>query len=117
MPDIKRLDPGPRMSQVVIHGDHIHFAGFVAENAPGGSVAEQTRDILAKIDRMLAEAGSDKTKLIEATIWLSDIAGFAEMNTVWDAWVVPGHAPTRACVESKLANPAYAVEIRVLAAR
>lgn len=117
MTEIKRLDAGPRMSQAVIHGDHVHFAGFVAENAPGGSVTEQTRDILAKIDRVLAQAGSDKTKLIEATIWLSDIASFAEMNAVWDAWVIPGQAPTRACVESKLANPNYAVEIRVLAAR
>lgn len=117
MAEIKRIGVGPRMSDAVIHGDRIHFSGYVAENAPGGSITEQTRDILAQIDESLAEAGSDKTKLIEATIWLSDIGSFAEMNAVWDAWVAPGHTPTRACVESKLANPNYGVEIRVLAAR
>src|SRR3546814_21008328 len=80
-------------------------------------LAEQTKDILARIDELLAEAGSDKTKLLSATIWLTDIATFDQMNGLWDAWVAPGAAPARACVEAKLAAPQYAVEIAVVAAR
>jgi enamine deaminase RidA (YjgF/YER057c/UK114 family) len=116
--EIKRIGIGPRMSQVVMHGDHVHFAGICADKAAGGSVAEQTRDILEQIDALLAQAGSDKSRLIEATIWLTSMDRFAEMNQVWDAWVSPGNTPTRACVESpRLARPDFAVEIRVLAAR
>ena len=114
---IERLHKGPRMSQVVIHGDTVYTAGQVAQRAPGAPVAEQTRDILARIDELLAEAGSDKSKLLSATIWLSDIATFDEMNGVWDAWVDPDNAPCRACVESKLAAPKFTVEIGVIAAR
>jgi enamine deaminase RidA (YjgF/YER057c/UK114 family) len=77
----------------------------------------QTQDILAQIDGSLAEAGSDKSKLIEATIWLADMATFSEMNEVWDAWVTPGRPPTRACVEARLASPQYAVEIRTFPLR
>jgi enamine deaminase RidA (YjgF/YER057c/UK114 family) len=116
MTDIKRIQPGPRMSQAVVHGNTIYLAGQVAQGAPGGSFAEQTRDILGRIDSLLAEAGSDKSKLLSATIWLSDIRGFAEMNEVWDAWVVPGSTPARATVEAKLATPQYTVEIGVIAA-
>lgn len=114
---IKRFDVGSRMSQCVVHGDTVYTAGQVARNAAGGSVAEQTKDILATIDRLLGEAGSDKSKLLTANIWLSDIATFEEMNAVWDAWVAPGNPPCRACVESKLAAPQYTVEIMVTAAR
>lgn len=117
MADIQRFGVGRRLCDFIVHGDTIHFSGYVAEAAAGGSVAEQTRDILAQIDASLAEAGSDKSKLIEATIWLADMASYAEMNSVWDAWVAPGSPPTRACVEAKLASPEYALEIRVLAAR
>ena len=117
MAEIERFGVGQRLCDFIVHGDTIHFSGYVAEGAAGGSVAEQTRDILAQIDGSLAEAGSDKSKLIEATIWLADMAAYAEMNSVWDAWVAPGRPPTRACVEAKLASPAYAVEIRVMAAR
>jgi enamine deaminase RidA (YjgF/YER057c/UK114 family) len=117
MTEIKRLQGGPRMSQAVIHGDTVYLAGQVASGAPGGSVAEQTRDILARIDGLLAEAGSDKTKLLSATIWLADIGSFAEMNGVWDGWVAPGATPARACVEAKLAAPQYTVEIGIVAAR
>ena len=116
MSDIKRIQPGPRMSQAVVHGNTVYLAGQVAQGAAGGSVAEQTRDILARIDALLAEAGSDKSKLLSATIWLSDMRGFAEMNEVWDAWVAPGAAPARATVEAKLATPQYTVEIGVIAA-
>lgn len=114
---IKRLHSGPRMSQAVIHGDTVYLAGQVAQNAPDAPVAEQTKDILARIDELLAEAGSDKSKLLSATIWLSDISTFNEMNALWDAWVDPANPPARACVESKLAAPKFNVEIAVIAAR
>ena len=114
---IQRFEVGPRMSQCVVHGDTVYTAGQVAQGARGGSVAEQTRDILATIDRLLAQAGTDKSKLLTANIWLTDIATFEQMNQVWDAWVTPGNPPARACVESKLAHPDYKVEIMVTAAR
>jgi enamine deaminase RidA (YjgF/YER057c/UK114 family) len=114
---ITRLHVGPRMSQAVIHGDTVYLAGQVAAEAKGRSVGEQTREILAAIDRLLSEAGSDKTKIVSATIYLADIATFAEMNAVWDAWIPAGHAPARATVEAKLAAPAYTVEIACIAAR
>jgi enamine deaminase RidA (YjgF/YER057c/UK114 family) len=114
---IQRFEVGPRMSQCVVHGDTVYTAGQVAQGARGASVAEQTRDILATIDRLLAEAGSDKSKLLTANIWLTDIKAFEQMNQIWDAWVVPGNAPARACVESKLAHPDYKVEIMVTAER
>jgi enamine deaminase RidA (YjgF/YER057c/UK114 family) len=117
MTEIVRLQPGLRMSQAVIHGDTVYLAGQVALGAPGASVADQTRDILARTDALLAEAGTDKTKLLSATIWLADIASFAEMNEIWDAWVVPGATPGRACVEAKLAAPQFTVEIAVIAGR
>lgn len=116
MTDIKRIDVGDRMSQAVIHGNTVYTAGQVALRAPGASVADQTKDILARIDELLAQAGSGKEKLLTATIWLSDMATFAEMNSVWDAWVAPGHTPGRACVESRLAAPQFTVEIQVVAA-
>lgn len=114
---IQRIDPGQRMSMAVVHGNTVYLAGQVARNAAGRSVTEQTRDILSIIDGYLGEAGTDKTKLLTATIWLADIATFNEMNAVWDAWVAPGAAPARATVEAKLAAPQYTVEIMVTAAR
>lgn len=114
---VERQEVGPRMSQIVVHGDTVYLAGIVAQKNGGNSVREQTKEILATIDDYLARAGSDKTKLLQATIWLSDVTTFAEMNEVWDAWVSPGNTPARACVEAKLANPKYSVEIRVIAAR
>jgi enamine deaminase RidA (YjgF/YER057c/UK114 family) len=114
---ITRLQPGPRMSQAVIHGGTIYLAGQVADQAKGKSVAEQTKEILAKIDGLLAEAGSDKTKILSTTIYLADIGAFAEMNAVWDAWVPAGHTPARATVEAKLAAPPYTVEIACIAAK
>ncbi len=114
---IARLHAGPRMSQAVIHGDTVYLAGQVADRAKGKSVGEQTAEILAAVDRLLAEAGSDKTMILSATIYLADIATFAEMNAVWDAWVPAGSAPARATVEAKLAAPPYSVEIACIAAR
>jgi enamine deaminase RidA (YjgF/YER057c/UK114 family) len=105
------------MSQMVVHGNTVYLAGQVARNAAGQPVAAQTRDILAIIDGLLKQAGTDKTKLLSAQIWLADIKSFNEMNEVWDAWVAPGNTPCRACVESKLAAPQYTVEIMVVAAK
>lgn len=114
---LKRIQVGPRMSQAVIHGDTVYLAGQVALDAPGASATDQTKNILDRIDALLAEAGTDKSRLITATIWLSDMSDFNEMNTVWDAWVAPGDTPCRACVESpRLASPDFTVEIQVAAA-
>jgi enamine deaminase RidA (YjgF/YER057c/UK114 family) len=115
MSDITRIRTNQRMSQVVVHGDTVYLAGQVSDAA--SDVGGQTKAILAQIDGLLAEAGSDKTKVLMATIWLSDIGTFDEMNAEWDAWVPDGHAAARACVESKLAFPQFLVEIRVVAAR
>lgn len=112
---ITRKGVGPRMSDIVIHGDTIYLAGQVG--APGESVTSQTKSILATIDELLAEAGSDKTKILQAIIWLADMSTFQEMNAVWDAWVAQGHTPARATGEAKLAAPEYKVEIIVTAAR
>ncbi len=114
---IERIGVGPRMSQVVVHGETIYLAGQVADKAAGKSVGEQTRDILAAIDGLLAQAGSDKTQILSATIYLTDIANFAEMNTAWEGWVAKGCTPARATVEAKLAAPAYNVEIACIAAK
>jgi enamine deaminase RidA (YjgF/YER057c/UK114 family) len=114
---IQRFEAGPRMSQCVVHGHTVYLAGQVAQGARGASVAEQTRDILTTIERLLAQAGTDKSKLLSANIWLADMATFDEMNAVWDAWVAPGQTPARATVQAKLAHPDYKVEIMVTAAR
>jgi enamine deaminase RidA (YjgF/YER057c/UK114 family) len=113
---VKRIEPGARMSQAVVHGDTVYLAGVVADDTKQ-DVKGQTKQILAKIDRLLAAAGSDKSKLLSANIWLTDISTWAQMNEVWDAWVAPGNAPARATVEAKLAGPAYRVEIMVQAAK
>lgn len=113
---IQRIEPGPRMSAAVIHGGKVYLAGYVADAAAGKSVREQTADILTQIEATLKEAGSDKTKLLKVNIWLTDISTIAEMNAVWDAWVVPGQTPARATVEARLASPQWAVEIMVEAA-
>ena len=114
---IQRIEVGPRLSQAVVHNGVVYLAGQVAATAPGASVREQTNDILQRIDALLAAAGTDKSKLLSATIWLADIGKFAEMNAVWDAWVSAGNTPARACVEAKLAAPQFVVEIGVIAAR
>ena len=112
---IQRFETGPRMSQAVVHNNTIYLAGQVG--TPGESVAEQTATILAKIDKLLADTGSHKSKILQATIWLASMDDFAEMNAVWDAWVEPGEAPTRAAGESKLATPDYLVEVIIVAAK
>ena len=113
---IERHETGPRMSKAVIHGDTVYLAGIVADSPQGKSTAEQTRSILSQIDGFLAVAGTDKTKLLSANIWITDMANFAEINTVWYL-VSPGNTPARATVEAKLASPDYKVEIMAVAAR
>jgi enamine deaminase RidA (YjgF/YER057c/UK114 family) len=113
---IERLHVGPRLSQVAIHGNTVYTAGIVAGD-PNEDAAGQTRQILDTLDQYLAEAGSDKTRILSATVWLADMQDFAAMNSVWDTWLLADNTPPRACVESKLATPKYLVEIRVTAAR
>jgi enamine deaminase RidA (YjgF/YER057c/UK114 family) len=106
------------MSQCVIHNKTVYLAGQVAAGAPGKNVAEQTTDILATIDTLLAEAKTDKSRVLSATIWLTDMSTFSEMNRVWDRWVVPGATPARATVLSaQLAAPEFKIEIAVIAAQ
>lgn len=114
MSQIQRHHTNARMSQIVQHNGTIYLAGQVG--TAGASVAQQTQDCLDAIDTLLAEVGSDKTRILQAVIWLADMADFAEMNGVWDGWVAQGHAPARACGEAKLAAPEYTVEIIVTAA-
>lgn len=113
---IERLHVGRRMSEAVIHNGTIYLAGQVADD-PSQDVASQTRQILEIIDRLLAEVGSDKTKILQAQIFMADMADFAAMNAVWDAWVPEGHTPARATVEARLATPDFRVEIKVIAAQ
>jgi enamine deaminase RidA (YjgF/YER057c/UK114 family) len=113
---IQRIDPGRRFSEAVVHGDLVYLAGHVGHD-PAASVREQTADILAQIDRHLAAAGSDRSRLLSVQIWLTDIATFDEMNAAWDAWVDPDNKPARATVEARLASPDYKVEIAGVAAR
>ncbi|MCE6952702.1 RidA family protein [Cereibacter sphaeroides] len=113
MTEITRIESGPRMSQAVSANGIVWLAGQVGK--PGDSVADQTRTCLAEVDRLLALAGTDKTRIVSAQIWLADIADFAEMNSVWDQWVPAGHTPARATGEAKLAAPDYRVEVIVTA--
>ena len=114
MTDISRIEPGPRMSQAVVHNGIAYLAGQVG--APGASVTEQTRAVLAEVDRLLALAGTSKARLLTAQIWLADIGTFGEMNAVWDAWVDGANPPARWTGEAKLATPDYKVEVIVTAA-
>jgi len=114
---IQRFDTGPRMSQVVVHGDTVYLAGIVANTTAGESVTKQTQEILSIIDGHLAKAGTNKSKLLTTTIYITDMKTFPEMNAVWDTWVSPGHTPARATVQVQLAAPKFNVEIMVTAAK
>ncbi|TLY53610.1 MAG: RidA family protein [Gammaproteobacteria bacterium] len=111
---IKRIEAGRRMSQASIHNGIVYLAGQVAEDA-NADIEGQTRQVLTAIDALLAQAGSDKTRILRAQIYLADIGDFSGMNRAWDAWVVPGNAPSRATVEAKLAKSEWKVEIVVTA--
>src|SRR3982075_461942 len=114
---IQRIDAGPRMSKVVVHGDTVYLAGLTANKTVGQSLAEQSAEILALIDGLRAKAGTDKSKLLTATIWLADIRTVDEFNKVWDGWAVAGQTPARACIEALLQGPEKKIEIQVTAAR
>ena len=101
---------------MVIHGDTIYLAGQVASEA-SADITVQTQQVLDKVDALLAEADSDKTKILSAQIWISNIGHFAAMNEVWDAWVAEGNAPARACIEARLASPDLLVEVGIVAAK
>lgn len=111
---IKRIESGARMSQAAIHGGIVYLAGQIG--APGEDATTQTRAVLQSIDRLLAEAGTDRAHLLQATIWLADMADFAAMNAVWEEWIAGANAPARATGEVRLATPEYKVEIIVTAA-
>lgn len=112
---IQRFHVGPRMSDMAVHNGTVYLAGQVADDT-SQDIGGQTRQVLATIDKLLTEAGSDKTKILSTTIYISDMANFPAMNAVWDAWVAKGNTPPRATVEAQLAKPAYMVEITVIAA-
>ena len=114
--EIKRLHVGKRLSEVTIHNGTVYLAGQIASDNKQ-DILGQTREVLGHIDRLLAEAGSDKSRILSTQIFITDMANFPAMNTVWDTWVVPGATPPRATVEAKLADPACLVEIVVVAAQ
>jgi len=115
MTDLSRIDPGPRLSEASVFGNRIHCSGMIPEDL-SQDIAGQTRQVLAEIDSLLARGGSDKTRILSAVIWLTDIGDFADMNKVWDDWIVPGQGPARATVQAKLSDPAMKIEIMVVAA-
>jgi enamine deaminase RidA (YjgF/YER057c/UK114 family) len=114
--DIRRIDPGPYLSSAVVAGDFVYLAGLVADDL-NTDVAGQTGQILKKIDRYLQEAGSDKSRIVQAQIWLRDIAKWGEMNEVWKGWVDKQNPPARAAVEARMAGERILVEIMVTAIR
>ena len=113
---ITRHHTNQRMSQIVVHGDTVYLAGQVAADACA-DISVQTQQVLEKIYTLLAEAGSYKSKILSAQIWIASMGHFAQMNEVWDAWVPSGHAPARACIEARLATPDLLVEVGIIAAR
>ena len=115
MSTIQRFDVGPRMSEMAVHNGVAYLAGQVAADG-GGDIRDQTRQVLAAIDALLARAGSDKSRILRAQIFLADLADFPPMNAVWEDWVVPGHTPTRATVQAALAKPQWKIEVVVTAA-
>lgn len=113
MTGVARIGVGPHLSHVAVHDGIIHLSGVVS---PGKSVLEQTRNVLAGIDELLRSAGGDKSRILAATVWLTDMRHFDEMNGAWEAWLPPGHAPARVCIEAKLSLPDFSVAIAVTAA-
>ncbi|MGG4606389.1 RidA family protein [Alcaligenaceae bacterium 429] len=111
---IQRFEPNARMSEAVVHGNTVYLAGQIGNE--GQDITEQTRTALAEVDRALALAGTNKSNILQATIWLSDMKDFAAMNAVWDAWIDPQNPPARATGKVELANPKLGVEIVVIAA-
>ena len=117
MSTIERHGVNPRYSKAVVHGDTVYLAGQVAVDPVPASAADQTRKVLEQIDHYLAECGTDKSKLLSAIVLFSDWRHFDEINSVWDAWVVPGQTPARTPIETRLLTPPHRVAIQVIAAR
>ena len=115
MTSIRHIDPGPRLSEATVHGDRMYLSGMIPEDT-SLDITGQVKQALGEIDALLKRGGSDKSKILSAVIWLSDIGDFAAMNAVWDAWVVPGQTPARATVQARLNDPKMKVEIMVVAA-
>ncbi|TAJ38836.1 MAG: RidA family protein [Reyranella sp.] len=115
MSDLRRIDPGPRLCEATVYGDRMYLSGMIPEDT-AQDITGQVKQALAEIDSLLVKGGSDKTKILSAVIWLSDIGDFAAMNKVWDTWVVPGQTPARATVQARLNDPAMKIEIMVVAA-
>ena len=115
MTDIRRIDPGPRLSEASVHGNRMYLSGMIPEDI-SQDITGQVKQALAEVDSLLARGGSDRTKILSAVIWLADIGDFAAMNAVWDAWAVSGQTPARATVQAQLSDPAMKVEIMVVAA-
>jgi len=112
---IQRINVGKRLSEAVVHGNTVYLAGEVPDDGTK-DIGGQTEEVLAKIEKMLKQVGSDKAKILSAQIFLPDMKDFAAMNAVWEKWVVAGQTPARATIEARLANPAYKVEIMCIAA-
>ena len=115
MSAVRRIDPGPRLSEASVHGDRLYLSGMIPEDT-SLDITGQVEQALAEIDALLKKAGSDKSRILSAVIWLADIGDFAALNAVWDAWVVPGQTPARATVQARLNDPNMKVEIMVVAA-
>ena len=115
MSNLQRFDVGPRMSEMAVHNGVAYLAGQVAEDG-SKDIRDQTRQVLAAVDALLARAGSEKSKVLRAQIFLADLADFSAMNTVWEDWVVPGHTPPRATVQAALAKPEWKIEVVITAA-
>lgn len=114
---IERRHTGKRISRIVVHGDTVYLAGIIALEKKGGTISEQTRDVLGLIDRLLAQAGSDSSKLLSVTVWLADIRYAEEMNLIWEEWVPEGCAPARSTVEGRLPSTDHLIKIACTAAR
>ncbi len=112
---VQRFDVGTRLSEMAVHNGTVYLAGQIADDATQ-DIAGQTRQVLAAVDALLARAGSDKSRILMAQIYLADLADFDGMNAVWDAWVSAGHAPPRATVQAALAKPGWRIEVVVTAA-
>jgi enamine deaminase RidA (YjgF/YER057c/UK114 family) len=115
MSNLQRFHVGPRLSEMAVHNGTVYLAGQVPES-PGKDIRGQAAEVFAAIDTLLAEAGTDKSRILMAQVFLTDLADFEGMNAVWDAWVVPGHTPPRATVQAQLARPGWRIEVVVTAA-
>ena len=116
MSDIRRLHGNGRLSKGVVHNGVVYLTGQVAEDNPGASAAVQTREVLDRIDALLAEAGSDKTRVLKAFLYVTDMALFGDINAAWDQWVTAGHEPARSTIQAQLTVAGFDIEIMVIAA-